>query len=299
MNISTCYDSPLVAVVDSTSYERVEGRLTIYSLESGHVAGEFPVRFDYGGRRLALGRDGRSCFVGCFNKYGIAAYSTLNGAELWRRKDLREVQRIAAFPFEDVVFCGTDKGGYLLCAHTGQTLAKGRDVEHVYSSPLSRHALASAETLELHAPYGTKIGNIKRATFAELDACFSEGEVLVTESTGGRRCFDVTTLEVLWKHTPRKDYHFEKLCYNRALGCFVGTCFNYEGSEPDDGARLVRFDCRTGSALADTHLDSDTHEFCLAGGALFTSDLRLLSVETGEVLRSFAPPSQADGTAAS
>jgi hypothetical protein len=288
MNISTGYNTSVVAIARDTSNERtIEGLLTIYDLESGCKTRKFAVRYDFGGRRLALSRDHQSCFVGCYNVHGLAAYSALDGSELWRRKDLKAVQGVDAFPFDDAVFCGREGAGHVLCVKTGRTIEKPRGVKRLYPSPLSKHVLASARTLDLHSPFGTRIGKIERTTFAELDCCFSESEVLVTESGGAVRCFDLASLSLLWTHTPTAGSHFLRLCFSQAVGCFVGVRWHYKDST-DPVKRIVHFDPRTGTVLRDIPLGTPAgHQFCLAGSTIFTSDFRLLSVETGKLIREF------------
>jgi len=256
---------------------------------------EFAVRYDSGGRRLALSRDGQCCFVGCYKVHGIAAHSALDGAELWRRKDLKAVQRVDAFPFDEAVFCGREGAGHLLCAKTGRTIEKPRGVKSVYCSPFSKQVVVSARSLEVHSPFGTRIGRINRTTFAELDCCFSESEILITESGGDLRCFDLNSLELLWTHKfQHTGGHFVELGFSQALGCFVGMHWHY-GDSTKPGMRIVHFECRTGLIIRELQLDTTSrHTFCLGGTAVFTEDLRLVSVETGSVIHEFIQPHQHD-----
>lgn len=251
---------------------------------------DFSARYDPGGRRISVSRDGQSCFVGCYYEYGMAAYSAMDGTELWRRRDLKAVQRVSAFPFEDLVFCGRKDSGHLLCGGSGRTIERSRGIKAVYTSPFSRHVLASAHALEVHSAFGTKIGKIERTTFAELDCCFSDSEILVTESGGSLRCFDLGSLALLWTHAPKAGSHFLRLCFSQALRCFVGVRWNYNDSR-DPVKRLVHFERRAGTVLRDVPIGSPTdHGFCLAGSAVFTSDLQLISVETGKIMHEFRQP---------
>jgi hypothetical protein len=84
MDISTSYNTPIIAVARSTSCERIEARLAIYDLQAGRLVREFPVRYDSGGRRRSVSRDSQSCFVGCYEVHGLAAYTALDGSEVWR-----------------------------------------------------------------------------------------------------------------------------------------------------------------------------------------------------------------------
>jgi len=291
MNISTGYNTPIVSMADSMadpkSRERVEARLSIFNLQTQRREGDFLVRYDIGGRRLSLSRDSLFCFVGCYKTYGIAAYSALDSSEIWRRKDLKAVQYVKAFPFDDYVFCGREGAGHLLCAKTGRTLEKPRGVKAVYPSPFSRHVLVSTRTLDVHSTFGTPIGKIERTTFAELDGCFSDAEVLITESTGPLRCFDLASLELLWTHTlpgnnpyfnvPGDHNHFFNLTFSRPLDCFLGIRWDC----------IVHFERRTGRVLREVPLGGRAGEFCLEGTTVFTTDLCLISAETGYVICEF------------
>ena len=287
MNIATEFNKPLAAVAQKTSYERIEGRLSLYDLETGRSGQAFPVRFDFGGERLALNSATRSCFIGCYNVYGLAAYSIETGSELWRRKDLKAVQEVASFPFDDWVFCGREGAGHLLCAKTGKTLEKTSGVKAVYPSPFSKFVMLSARSMEIHSSFGTVVGKIKRTTFAVLDCAFSSDEVVISEVGGNVRCFASNTAELLWTHVPPDKGHYLNLCFCKPLNCFVGI---YYGK----GKRVVRFDRYTGKVLSTGSVMCEEfggkpqrHEFCFEGSGIFTSDLQLLSVETGKVLREF------------
>jgi len=295
MDISTNYNTSIVAVARSISYECIQARLAVYDLETKYQTPEFAVRYDFGGQRLALSRDDQCCFVGCYNVHGLAAYSAMDGSELWRRKDLKAVQSVDSFPFDDFVFCGREGVGHLLCTKTGQTIEKLRGVKAVYCSPFGRLVLISARSLEVHSPLGTRIGKITRTTFAELDCCFSDSEILVTESGGAVRCFDLASLELLWTYTlQEKGGHFLRLSFNQALGCFVGIHWHYKDSTAP-AMRIVHFERRTGLVIREVPLGTTSrHTFCLAGSIIFTAELRLVSVETGKVIHEFRQHSNND-----
>ena len=287
MNIATEYKKPLAVVAQKISYERIEARLTLYNLETGRSCREFPVRFDSGGERLALSSNTRSCFVGCYYVYGLASYSIETGVELWRRKDLKAVQEVTSFPSDDWVFCGREGVGHLLCTKTGKTLEKTSGVKAVYTSPFSKYAMLSARSLEIHSSFGTVVGRIKRTTFAVLDCAFSSDEVLISEAVGNVRCFTSNTAELLWTHVPPEKGHYLNLCFCKPLNCFVGIYYG-------NGKRVVRFDRYTGEVLYTGNILCEAfggmphhHQFCFEGTAIFTSDLQLLSVETGKVIRTF------------
>jgi outer membrane protein assembly factor BamB len=208
------------------------------------------------------------------------------------------VQRVDAFPFDDALFCGREGAGHLLlCAKTGHTIEKPREVKAVYPSPFSKHLLVSARTLDLHLPFGTRLGKIERTTFAELDCCFSDSEILITESGGAVRCFNLSPLALLWTHTPKAGSHFLNLCFSQSLSCFVGVRWHYKDST-NPGKHIIHLDPRSGTVLKELPVGTPGyHEFCLAGSHVFTSNFHLFNVETGKVMRGFGHPKTDDHAA--
>ena len=240
MEIYATYDNPFVAVVRSSSHRKSEGQLSFFDLSARRRIGSFPIIYSGGLRRCSLSNDTRRCFVGCFQDHGLAAYSTRDGVEIWRRKDLQILNGVTAFTHEDVVFCMRDEEAFLLCARTGHTLDIIQGIGSIYISPFNRNVLVGARGLEIHSSFGKQIGTISRTTFAELDCAFSESEVLITESGGPVRCFDLNSAQLLWTHTPPEGSHFLNLCYSGPLNCFVGVWFYYKESN-DHSHRIFHF----------------------------------------------------------
>ena len=295
MNISTLYSSPIVGVARTTSFERPDALLSFYDANAAERLSEFYVHYDTGGARLALSRDALTAFVGCYKVHGLGAYEVSDGQELWRRKDLKAVQKVSALPFDDLVFCGREGPGHLLCSKTGRTVEKCKGVRAVYTSPFSKHVLLEAHSLEIHSQFGTRIGKIAPTTFAVLDCSFSDAELVVTESGGCVRCFDLGSLELLWQHTPRQGSHFLRLIFSQKLNRFVGIAWWYQ-KETTPPMEIVHLDRRTGQVLREIAIGSlAAGEFCLAGSMIFTLDFSLMDVKTGAIVREF-PKSKFDET---
>ncbi len=292
MEISAPYDNPIAGFARSASKSPLDGQLSIFDLRARKRLADFPVVYRSSLGRFSLSRDSGLCFLGCFEEHGLAAYSTQDGSELWRRNDLQALNAVVCFNHEDVVSCCCGSTElFLLCAQTGRTLDIQHGIHRVHSSPFSKAVLLSARDLELHLPFGKRIGTIPRETFIELGCAFSNAELVITDAQGSVRCFDLQSLEPLWTHKPLAESRFVQLCYSQPLDCFVGVWWDYKDEKhPVD--RLLHFARRTGNVTKEVRLDTDTrcdarYAFCLAGSVLLGANMRVVSAETGGLLYEF------------
>lgn len=83
--IACSHDGPIVAVAE---FERF---VQIWNVESQRCIAKVETTLDFGGRRLAITRDGLGCVVGAYHVHGVALYETKSGTEVWRRKDLKGI----------------------------------------------------------------------------------------------------------------------------------------------------------------------------------------------------------------
>ncbi len=279
MNISTEFDGKLVGVTREIRGKNGNGHLTLQRISNPVNKQTFNVHYDSGGDRLAIDSKKQTCFVGCYRVHGMGAYSMRDGQEIWRRKDLKKIQSVSTFPFEDAVFCGREGAGHVLCSQTGKTITKTRGIKIMTHSPFDRTVLASGDSFELHRPYGTILGKIERLSFGLLSACFSKTAVLISESTQGLRCFDINSLEMLWESDPSPGYHFLKVGFCPTLQRFVGLRFYYiDRSDPD--MMCIHFEPQTGKILKEFSIGTPTYyEFCQAGSHLISHEFGLISVD--------------------
>ncbi len=286
MNISGCYNTSIVAVAEGG--EKGRGQVSVYDLARRRRHIQFPVRFDPGARRLAVSKDTRICFVGCYEQGGIAAYSTADGTELWRREELTAVQYMAFLPSENAVFCGRNINleGHVLCAESGSNLRICKGARSIFPSPLTSHLLASGIALEVYSAVGTRVGKIPRTNFADLDASFSDKELVITEAAGDLRCYDLDSLKLLWTHAPSQRSHFVRLGFHKVFDTFMAV---WPGCEEGlDVLTLHHFERRTGRLLRKIFLQhTGPIEFCLSDTALFTSDFRMFNAGTGKLIYDF------------
>jgi hypothetical protein len=289
MDIASASAVRWVAVTRETSATYAtppEGRLWLFNLSDRRCLRSFAVRYDFGGRRLAVSPDGSRCFVGCYDVEGMGAYLA-DGAEAWRRKDLKAIQQLEALPAENAVFCGRDGASHLLCAETGKTMDKPRGVKAVYARTAGPEVILAGPRFELHAPYGRCRWKASRSVdFREMDCAFSRGEVAIAEGRGPVRCFDLVAGTPLWSHQPPAESHFLSLTYREQTGCFVGLWRSLRTKEP---YRLFHLSARTGTVERDVQLPESVVDYCFceSGDVLFTQDLSLISTETAVCLYRF------------
>lgn len=244
---------------------------------------EYPVQFDFGGRRLCLSRDGGTVVVGCYEIYGLGAYDFATGAERWRRKDLKRVQFLRTLYDEDHMFCGRERGsGQILSCSTGETVLTLRGVTHLFTSSASPHVLLVGNRYELQSRLGSRLCRIEPLTFGVLDATFTPETLALSEAGGPLRAFDLGSGQLLWSYTPPSGSHFLRLAPD-ASGSLIAHLHQYEEKEERDS--LVHFDTRSGEVLREVPISGrEAGWFCLDGAAFLTPTLRLLSTQSGQLI---------------
>ena len=284
-DIATRYDGDLAfAVANDKPDFKVRGTAYIFDLTSKTQARKFPVRYEWPGWRVALSRDDRFCFAGCYDAYGLAAYSSATGEEVWRRKDLKSVQAVTSSAVEDWVFCGRETGAaHLLETTTGKTLEKLTGVKEVYPSPYDQSVIVGGRALELHAPFGSKLASFKRLNNCERPCAFSRSEFVLNEPDC-LRCYDLRAQELLWSFEVTGDAAIACVWFCESLGSFLAKKTNSE---------LLVFDARTGTLAREVKFAASmgiVFGVYGRGSRLLASNLQVLSTETGAVLADLATP---------
>jgi hypothetical protein len=222
--------------------------------------------------------------VGCYSTYGLAGYSSQDGQEVWRRKDLKQVQDVTVSELEDWVFCGRESGAaHLVKASTGENLETLTGVKAVFPSPFDRTVIVAARNLELHSPLGTRLGGVKRAGKFLKTCAFSHSEFIVSEEDS-IRCFDLKSQGLLWAHPLGADAFFPCIVFQEDSGCFIGL---------ESHTQFVSFEARTGRIcrrVMPVRAPGMMARFCHRGTELLTIGLLLFSTETGAVVQDLATP---------
>jgi hypothetical protein len=249
---------------------------------------------DFGGRRMAISNDGQTLIAGAYRFHGIAAYSGGTGAELWRRKDLKNVQRIHFNGDDSRVFCSFDSGPCeSLNTQTGKSGKSLRGVRECVESPFAAVRFLERSRDRDYAIAGPEgpIATIPRCSFAVLSVAFSKSHVCVSEAGGPVRALDLSSGSELWKHRPVKGTHFLRVAFVERADTFVGVTWPFERGgtmclqrfEPD-GSATVLGEIETAPALA----------FASRGEALITAAGPVYDTVSGRQIGSMpfptAPP---------
>ncbi|MCA9060536.1 MAG: hypothetical protein KDA85_18625 [Planctomycetaceae bacterium] len=245
--------------------------------------GEFETTLDGGGQRLAVSHDGRRFAVGAWEDHGIALYDAENGIEIWRRKDLNQVQVVRISEDDRCVQCEFENSPHqTLSLSTGQALGAFRGVADFWESRYDSVVVfeESERDYRLMNEENELIANLPRQTFACLDFAFAPQKFCISESTGAIRCFNVTNGVQLWRYDPGNGSHAIGLTYNELADEVAAIVWSYEEGGP---CYLKTFDADNGRVKATLNV-GQPHElaFCCAGSLLVTSDGKLRETATGD-----------------
>jgi hypothetical protein len=279
------------AIVAAGQFER---RVHIWDVTERKLRGTLETILDFGGRRLAITEDGQCCIAGAYRIEGIAAYSTSDGTEVWRRKDLKKVQKIQSSLDGRRVFCSFDaKPCHVLNRETGRTRRTLTGVRSVWESPYEPLTLLVKRELVLQSEAGKKLAAIPCKSFAVLSVAFAPGFVCVSESAGPTRCLSTQDGREIWRSTEAGE-HALRLAFDERSQAFVGVCWSYEVSGP----HLLRsFALRNGESTRLTELPAlGEFEFAQRGSRLLSSDGFLFDTATGSRVDQFDFPVSSDPT---
>ena len=166
---------------------------------------------DFGGRRLALTPDGRTCIVGAWGQRGrgprgLAAYSIPDGKLLWNREDIHHIQYVTLSGSGREIYCGVEGSfAHIIDAATGEQLGRVRSAIKIVGSRYTSHKLNVKKGGYL--VNGESEFEILPLSFALLDAVFSPEALCLSEpknalhpreEVGGIRLIDLATAEQLW-----------------------------------------------------------------------------------------------------
>jgi hypothetical protein len=284
-HIATTWAGERVAVA---SFDRT---VAVWDIGSASKVAEFETVLDFGGRRLAISPDGTRVIAGAYQRYGIAAYEASTGTEIWRRSDLKKVQRITISADGVAAYCGlAGRAEHVLSLSNGETLLKLRGVGDVHCSPFEPIALYDCKTrpAALRTGGDELRGRIPRITFAFLDVAFAPGYLATSESGGPVRCFRVSDAVEMWRYAPRSGVHALTLGYDETANVLQGVFWPFVR-----GGTMVlrRFCTATGQLNSESPIpDSAEQQFCCRGTLLLTWDGSLLETATGKVVEKLAFP---------
>lgn len=276
--IASSYDGPFIAVAEFEAF------VQIWDLRSYNRVSAFETTLDFGGRRLAISRDGAHCAVGAYHVHGVALYDARNGAELWRRKDLKKVQRLRISLADNAIFCGfSDKSARFLDLVTGGSELLVQGTDDVLESPYDdvRVIDGSGRDYVLADANYKQRAQLRRRSFAALDFAFGPGRLCISESAGTVRCFDISSSIQLWEYRPGIGMHALHLAYNEFSETFAAIIWPYEKGGDH---RVVNLDSISGQVVNDIVIQGSVEfGFCLKGSVLLSSDGSVRDSATGDV----------------
>jgi outer membrane protein assembly factor BamB len=295
MNFSSLPNSGFIAHVREVS-KNAQGKaacevgyVRLFDALNRSTGAGFFVRYDFGGNRMCLSRDGSTVLCGCYCVYGLGAYDVSTGKELWRRKDLKRVQDVQPLFHDDLVFCGREgSSGQIISITTGDTVQTLRGIKKIYASPHSSHVLLIGKDYQVQSPPGTKRFRIEPESFAVIDSAFSHDVVVVVEAAGHMRAFSLTTGKLLWRQTPTEGLRWMNVEATDS-GSFVANLV--VDARPSNLGFFVHLDAITGNRLNEVPFPANESGcYCMRGKAFFGSSNCLWSSETGQSLHRFELP---------
>ena len=265
---------------------RFEHRVCIWDTATSEKTAEFETILDFGGNRLTLDANGEMCVTAAYDRYGIAAYSTASGRELWRRKDLRQAQLVHFSRDNKRIFCCFDKKpSVILNKITGESVGSFGKIEGVFESSYDDLLLLEKKRLEIQSTSGDTIISLERSSFAVLDAVFGKGQLCISESGKGVRCFTGEASSVIWEYVPEQGRHVLELGFSSVSDSFYGVEWGYMYGGPKS---LIRFDSKSGQPTIVADLGQAPEMIFCPGNQLLTSLGDLFDIHTGEILRTLA-----------
>ncbi len=268
-----------IVVASSTGKRVVLGAMehsaVVIDLDTRSTSTTLETTFDAGGKRLALSDEMGALLAAAYHTYGLASYCCRTGRELWRRKDLKKVQRISLSADGITAYCGREDAPLAAVdLRTGETTYTVRGARGLYESRFDLLRFVDTTKPYLSRSDGGQNLPINRLSFAFLDVCFGPGLLVLSESGGPVRCFDTATGLERWRYEPMAERHVLHLGYQTSVPYVLGVEWPYvEGGSK----RLIRWSPTDGT-LVDTMILGRPADCCfgLDGEVVVLSDGRII-----------------------
>ena len=267
-HIATSHAGSRIAVA---AFERL---VVTWDIMTGDHICNLETCLDFGGDRLAISEDGRLLAAASFRMKHVVAYSATDGSEIWKRDNLGAIQRLAFDPLTGDLLVGAEgRPTYRLRSLSGETVKEYRGVRALTPSPYQL-GLESHETrkrIRVHfAGQPTADMSIDMESLAVLSTAFTPDHILVSESAGAVRCFDLHDGKLCWRHDPPQGFHALRIAYCESSDYVACLLWHYETGREK---QIVMLDARTGRVRQSADLEGTpvVAEFALKGCALITS----------------------------
>ncbi|MCL4310616.1 MAG: hypothetical protein M1340_06510 [Actinobacteria bacterium] len=260
----------------------------IWNLKSIERLISFDTPLSLGGHRMMLNNQGTYCVTAAHEESLLSCYGVSNGKLVWRRHDLRRIQRIMPAAKDDYFYCCFyDQPSLIVNIIDGQTIDHmGKiAIESIYESPFEQLKVVVYDSrgrkIELIKD-GKMVKQIARVTFGVLDVSFCPTGFCISESVGPVRFFDLSGNE-LWRYQPPERKHVLNLEYSRKNQNFYGTELSLDRSKFTD--TLLRFKSDFQEAEVIRKLDTALGTFCSFGEFLVTASGDIINVDDGATVQ--------------
>lgn len=275
-HLATSYGGTILAAAEYKSVVHIWDLRTLAKLNT------FETTLDFGGTRLAISPDGKVIAVGAWARHGIAVYRVRDGVELWRRKDLTNVQYL---DFDRkgrrLWCCFHQRPCHHLESATGETVGTFRGTKKLWENPLGFERLQERSQDFILLDEESRIASIPKISFSALGVAFSKSEVCISEVRQPVRVFRLSSAAQLWRHDPPEGVHYLKVAFSAATERFVGVSWAYEKG----GARVLSHFDEKGVVHPVCELPDSVFltAFCMEGTRLVTNEGTILETQSGRI----------------
>jgi hypothetical protein len=264
--------------------------VAIWNAETAQKLAELNTVLGGGGHRLLLSSDGACCLAADYSRLGVACYHSVDGREVWHRRDLRKVQRLSLTRDGCAIYCeGEKRFTHQLDLQSGETRSTLQGVKEITESPWApivfceRVAYRSEGKFSLLTDDGLQVAQIHASTDdgVILHAAFSPKELCISEMNGPVRFFNAESGEELRRYAPTPGCHVLKVEYSDSNGKFFGVEYDCYKHVP---MKLLRFE-EGGEATVIREIAQGACAFCMARDYLITVDGEVVDLKDGRTVR--------------
>ena len=222
--------------------------------------------------------------MGAYQRYGVSVYGSSKGELLWRRTDLKKVQKLKFGRRRNAVLAGIDQRAFrIVDARSGSDLETLRGIETVWESPFGSHLFKerrSGNHIVSDSDDPKKNINIERTSFGVLDACFTPEHIAVSEAGAATSLYTVRDGRPVWKYSERGN-HNTRLAYCNRTREIVGINWRLKNGDQT----IIAFDLGTGRITRRIpREDLAIASFALKGSCVVTWHGNVVDVSSGEVI---------------
>ncbi len=246
----------------------------------GTLSARLETTFDFGGRRLALSDELDAVLAAAYHVHGLALYSCNTGRELWRRRNIKKVQRIALSGDGLAAYCGREGAPLAVVdLRTGETIRVVRGAQALHDSRYDGVQFLDGTRPQVLESAGRRRFFVDRTTFAFLHVTFAPGLLAVSESGGPVRCLDIASGHERWRYQPTTGRHVLRLGYREAEPSLLGVEWSFEKG---GAKRFLRWSLDSGALIGSRDIGEPVDCcFALAGEVIATTRGEVLDVATG------------------